>query len=41
MAEMEMLKAEIMKEIADEVNWQKQHKVLCVAQAFVEDTIYP
>lgn len=41
MAEMEILKAEIMREITDEVNRQKQHKALCLAQAFVEDTIYP
>ena len=41
MAEMEMLKAEIMREIADEVNWQKQHKTLNLAKTYVEDTIYP
>lgn len=41
MAEMENLKAEIMRDIANEVNRQKQHKALYLAQAFVEDTIYP
>ena len=41
MAEMEIPKAEIMREIADEVNWQKQHKALYLAQTIVENAIYP
>lgn len=41
MAEMEILKAEIMRDITNEVNRQKRYKALCLAQAFVEDTIYP
>lgn len=39
--EMEMLKSEIMREIANEVNRQKQCKTLNLAQTFIEDTIYP